>query len=128
MAGQRVLVVDDEPFILRSLTYVLKREGFDVVEARDGIEAIEVARRERPDLVFLDVMMPRMNGFDVLAEIKGEPTLSHARVILLTAKGQDSDREQGFKLGCEDYLTKPFSPMRIVELARSFLGAVTRSR
>jgi DNA-binding response OmpR family regulator len=127
MPGQRILVVDDEPFILRSLTYVLKREGFEVVEARDGIEALDVARREVPDLVFLDVMMPRMSGFDVLAELKSTAELAHCHVILLTAKGQDSDREQGFRLGCDDYLTKPFSPMRIVELARSVLGAAQRA-
>jgi DNA-binding response OmpR family regulator len=127
MAGQRILVADDEPFILRSLTYVLTREGFSVVEARDGVEAIEVAQREHPDLVFLDVMMPRKSGFDVLAEIKATPELAHCHVVLLTAKGQDSDREQGFRLGCDDYLTKPFSPMRIVELARSILGSAQRA-
>ena len=124
MAGQRVLVVDDEPFILRSLTYVLKREGFDVVEARDGIEAIEVARRERPDLVFLDVMMPRKNGFDVLAEFKADPDLWHARVVLLTAKGQNADREQAFKLGCTDFLSKPFSTVLVLSMARKILGPV----
>ena len=127
MAGQRILVADDEPFILRSLTYVLTREGFSVVEARDGVEAIEVAQRVSPDLLFLDVMMPRKSGFDVLAELKATPELAHCRVILLTAKGQDSDRELGFKLGCDDYLSKPFSPMRIVELARSILGQAQRA-
>ena len=127
MAGQRILVADDEPFILRSLTYVLTREGFSVVEARDGVEAVEVAQRVSPDLVFLDVMMPRKSGFDVLAELKATPELAHCRVILLTAKGQDSDRELGFKLGCDDYLSKPFSPMRIVELARSILGQAQRA-
>ena len=127
MAGQRILVADDEPFILRSLTYVLTREGFSVVEARDGVEAIEVAQRVNPDLLFLDVMMPRKSGFDVLAELKATPELAHCRVILLTAKGQDSDRELGFKLGCDDYLSKPFSPMRIVELARSILGQAQRA-
>ena len=127
MQHQRILVVDDEPFILRSLAYVLKREGFEVVEARDGVEAIETARREKPDLVFLDVMMPKKNGFDVLAEIKATPALDGTHVILLTAKGQDSDREQGFKLGCDDYVTKPVSPLRLVERARAVLGAAARS-
>ena len=127
MQPSRILVVDDEPFILRSLAYVLRREGFDVLEARDGVEAIDVARRERPDLVFLDVMMPRKNGFDTLAEIKATPELAQCRVILLTAKGQDSDREQGFKLGCDDYVTQPFSPLRLVERARAVLGAAARS-
>ncbi len=126
MQHPRILVADDEPFILRSLAYVLRREGFQVLEARDGVEALDVARREKPDLVFLDLMMPRKSGFDVLAEIKAEPGLGHCRVILLTGKGQDSDREHGFKLGCDDYLTKPFSPIRLVERARALLGAAAR--
>lgn len=120
--AHRILVVDDEPYILRSLSYVLQREGFAVLEARDGEEALAVARRERPDLVFLDVMMPKKSGFDVLAEIRGTPELAGCCVILLTAKGQESDRERGFALGCDDYMTKPFSPMKVVERARQVLA------
>lgn len=121
MNPARILVVDDEPFILRSLTYVLEREGFRVLTACDGEEALRVARRELPDLVFLDVMMPKKNGFDVLAEMRAEPELAVMRVILLTAKGQDSDRQRGFELGCDDFMSKPFSPMRVVELAKQML-------
>lgn len=117
-----ILVVDDEPYILRSLSYVLQREGFRVVEARDGEEALAVARRELPDLVFLDVMMPKKSGFDVLAELKAAPEFASCHVILLTAKGQESDRERGFALGCDDYMTKPFSPMKVVERARQVLA------
>jgi DNA-binding response OmpR family regulator len=127
MAAQRILVVDDEPFILRSLTYVLEREGFAVLSARDGAEALTVAKREKPDLVYLDVMIPKKNGFDVLAEIRATPELSHTRVILLTAKGQESDREHGLELGCDDYMTKPFSPMKIVERARQVLASAPRA-
>jgi len=122
MAGRRILVVDDEPSILLSLAFVLKREGFEVDQARNGEEALEKARRSPPDLVFLDVMMPLKNGFDVLAEFKADPELWHARVVLLTAKGQDADREQAFKLGCESFLSKPFSTVLVVSVARKILG------
>lgn len=122
MPRQRILVVDDEPFILRSLTYVLRKEGFEVLEAHDGIEAVEIARRELPDLVFLDVMMPRKNGFDVLTDLKSSAETSDCHVILITAKGQESDRENGLALGADEYMTKPFSPMKVVERARAVLG------
>ena len=127
MAGQRILVVDDEPSIVRTLSYVLRRDGFEVLEAHDGAEAVEVARREKPDLVFLDVMMPRMSGFDAITEIKGTPELASTHVVVLPAKGQAADRDVGFKLGCDEYLTKPFSTAKIVELARSVLGPASRA-
>lgn len=120
----KILVVDDEPFIMRSLTFVLQREGFEVLQAHDGEEAIEVLRREKPDLVFLDVMMPKKNGYQVLEDIRATDDLAGCRVIMLTAKGQDSDRERGIELGVDDYMTKPFSPMKIVERARAILGTL----
>ncbi len=117
----RILVVDDEPFILRSLSYVLRREGFEVSEARDGEEALQKIDAVRPDLVFLDVMMPRLNGYEVLKAIRSNPDLKNCRVFMLTAKGQDADRERGIAMGVDEYLTKPFSPHKIVERARSIL-------
>ncbi len=119
--SKRVLVVDDEPFIMRSLTFVLKRAGFEVLEAHDGEEAIEVVRREQPDLVFLDVMMPKKNGYEVLEEIRSADELESCRIIMLTAKGQDSDREKGMAMGVDEYMTKPFSPSKIVERAKAIL-------
>jgi DNA-binding response OmpR family regulator len=118
---ERILVVDDEPFILRSLSFVFRREGFEVFEARDGIEAMEQVRRIRPALVFLDLMMPRKDGYAVCREIKGDPDLAETFVIILTAKGQDSDRDRGLAAGADEYLTKPFSPSRIVQRAREIL-------
>lgn len=115
----KVLVVDDEPYILRSLTFVLRKEGFDVKEAHSGKEALEVFRKEAPDLVFLDVMMPEMNGFDVCREIKSDPAGQRVRIVMLTARGQDTDRQRGLSAGADEYLTKPFSPSRVVELAKS---------
>jgi DNA-binding response OmpR family regulator len=122
MSGNKVLVVDDEPFIMRSLTYVLRREGFEVLEAHDGEEAIGMVKEHRPDLIFLDVMMPKKNGYQVLEEVRADAELASCRIIMLTAKGQDSDREKGISMGVDDYMTKPFSPLKIVQRAREMLG------
>ncbi len=121
MKQQKVLVVDDEPFICRSLSFVLRKENYEVFEARNGEEALEAIRTHRPDLVFLDVMMPKVNGFEVTRQVKSDPELKNTKIILLTAKGQDSDRETGRKLGADDYMTKPFSPTKILERARQIL-------
>ncbi len=121
MKQLKVLVVDDEPFICRSLSFVLRKENYEVFEARNGEEALEAIRTHRPDLVFLDVMMPKENGFEVTRQVKSDPELKNTKIILLTAKGQDSDRETGRKLGADDYMTKPFSPTKILERARQIL-------
>ncbi len=122
MAIFKVLVVDDEPFICRSLTFVLRKEDYEVFEARDGKEALECIRDHRPDLVFMDVMMPKMNGFEVTETVKSDPELSSTKIVLLTARGQDSDRAKGNESGADDYMTKPFSPTKILEMARRKLA------
>ena len=118
-----VLVVDDEPFILRSLSYVLERAGFSVVQARNGDEALEALRDRRPKLAILDVMMPKRSGFEVCEIVKGDPDLRDTYVILLTAKGQESARDRAAQAGADEYMTKPFSPSRIVERVSEVLGA-----
>lgn len=120
--GKKVLVVDDEPFILKSLTFVLRKEGFDVYEASNGEEAMEQIREHNPGLVLLDVMMPKKNGYEVLSEVKNDDDLKHIHIIMLTAKGQEADRLKGMSLGVDEYMTKPFSPMKIVERARAILS------
>ncbi|MHC4812095.1 MAG: response regulator transcription factor [Planctomycetota bacterium] len=122
MAKVKVLVVDDEPFICRSLSFVLRKEDYEVFEARNGEEALEFIRKNQPDLVFMDVMMPKMNGFDVTRVVKSDPDLKHTKIILLTAKGQDADRATGVEAGADDYMTKPFSPTKILERAKLVLG------
>jgi DNA-binding response OmpR family regulator len=119
--SSKILVVDDEPFILRSVTYVLRKEGFTVLEAHHGEEALEVIRTQNPALVFLDVMMPRKTGYEVLQTMKEEGLLSRCKVVLLTAKGQESDKVCGKELGAHEYMTKPFSPMLIVKTAKEIL-------
>ncbi len=122
MARERVLVVDDEPFICRSLSFVLRKADYEVFEARNGEEALAAIAELRPDLVFLDVMMPKMNGFDVTRKVKADDALKATKIILLTAKGQDSDRAAGEAVGADFYMTKPFSPTKILERAREILG------
>lgn len=122
MTRRKVLVVDDEPFICRSLSFVLRKGDYDVIEARNGDEAIDALREHRPELVFLDVMMPKKSGFEVTELIRSDPALKDIKVILLTAKGQDADKERGKTVGADDYMTKPFSPTRILERARQILG------
>ena len=122
MTRHKILVVDDEPFICRSLTFVLRKDDYLVFEARNGEEALAAIRLHKPDLVFLDVMMPKINGFEVTERVRSDPELAHVKIILLTAKGQESDREVGKTAGANDYMTKPFSPTKILERAREILG------
>ncbi len=122
MKQHTVLVVDDEPFICRSLSFVLRKGNYIVVEARNGEEALAAIREHKPDLVFMDVMMPKISGFEVCETVKADPELAATKIILLTAKGQDSDREVGRQAGADDYMTKPFSPTKILERAREILA------
>jgi DNA-binding response OmpR family regulator len=119
---EKILVCDDEPFILKALTFVVRKEGHTVLEAKNGEEALEVIRAERPRVVFLDLMMPKKTGYEVLEEVRKSPDLKDVYVILLTAKGQDSDRERGLALGANEFMTKPFSPAAIVTRLREILA------
>ena len=122
MSEKKILVVDDEPHIIRSLTFVLKKEGYDVSSATNGEEAMAKVRESKPSLMFLDVMMPKKNGYKVCQEVKGDPSLSGIYVIMLTAKGQETDRQKGLNLGADEFITKPFSPMQVVGRVREILG------
>ncbi len=104
-----VLIVDDEPNILLSLQFVMKKAGYEVRTAKDGEEALAEISRAKPDLVLLDVMMPKLDGFTVCQRIKTTPEWKEVRVIMLTARGRDVEREKGLSLGADDYITKPFS-------------------
>ena len=106
MTGQRILIVEDEPDLLRGLELNIKAEGFTVLTARGGEEALEQAMRERPDLVLLDVMLPGMNGFDVCRELRQKGF--EAPIIILTARSEEVDRVVGLEIGADDYVTKPF--------------------
>jgi two-component system, OmpR family, alkaline phosphatase synthesis response regulator PhoP len=112
---RRVLVVDDEPYIGRIIQLKLEAGPYDVELVHDGRSALDLLRREEPvDLILLDIMMPHMSGFDVLSELRALPHRSDTPVIMLTAKGQETDRERAAALGASDFLTKPFSPKKLL--------------
>jgi DNA-binding response OmpR family regulator len=121
--SQRILIADDEPNILISLEFLMKREGHEVLLARDGGEALDLVRRERPALVLLDVMMPVMNGFEVCAALKGDDALKATKVLMLTAKGRETDIAKGLAMGADAYMTKPFSTRELAERVRALLAA-----
>lgn len=121
MAGERVLVVDDEPDILSIIVYHLSREGFRVSTAVSGRTAIEAAISETPDLVVLDLMLPEMDGYEVLSRLRQHEMTSATPVILLTARTEEGDRLKGFDVGADDYVTKPFSPRELVARVKALL-------
>ena len=123
--SHKILIADDEPNILISLEFLMKREGFEVVLARDGQEAMDAIVRERPALVLLDVMMPIKTGFDVCSEVRSNEAVSSTLIVMLTAKGRDTDVAKGLALGANAYMTKPFSTKELVQKVRELLGAAS---
>ena len=120
--ANKILVVDDEPNIVLSLEFLMKQAGFQVRTASDGEAALAAVAAELPDLVLLDVMMPRKNGYEVCQAIRANPDCKGVRVIMLTAKGREVEREKGLALGADDYITKPFSTQEVVERVRELLA------
>ena len=108
MSMKKILAVDDEPNILMSIEFILEMEGYEVHIARDGVEALEVAERVRPDLILLDVNMPRKDGYEVCRILREREDMAGTKVIMLTAKGQILEKKKGLEVGADDYVTKPF--------------------
>lgn len=121
--SKKILIVDDEPNIVISLEYLMKKEGFDVAVATDGDAALALAGSFRPDLMLLDVMMPKKSGFEVCELLRADPALNDIKIVMLTAKGRDSEIAKGTGLGADAYITKPFSTKDLVVRVKSMLGA-----
>ena len=121
--SKRILIADDEPNIVISLEFLMKREGHAVSVARDGPAALEAIRAGKPDLVLLDVMMPGLSGFEVCQAVRGDEALAGVKILMLSAKGRDTDIAKGQALGADAYMTKPFSTKELVEKVRELLGA-----
>lgn len=121
--SQSVLIVDDEPNIVRSLKFLMTKAGYVVRVARDGEQALNEIAKAQPDLVLLDAMMPKRDGFDVCQTIRANPDWASTRVIMLTAKGRDIEREKGLAMGADDYITKPFSTLEVVALVEKILSS-----
>ena len=120
--SRKILVADDEPNIVISLEYLMKREGYTVFVARDGQEALDAIVREKPDLVLLDVMMPKKSGFEVCQAVRASEELQATKILMLTAKGRDTDVAKGMALGADAYMTKPFSTRELVQKVAEMLG------
>jgi DNA-binding response OmpR family regulator len=118
----RIVVADDEPDVRELIAYRLGRSGYEVVEAHDGEEALRMALAEPPDLVVLDVMMPKLDGYELTRRLRAEEATRRVPVILLTARAQEDDVSQGFAAGADDYLKKPFNPDELVARVRAVLG------
>ena len=118
----KILIADDEPNILVSLEYLMKREGYEVLLAHDGQEAMDLMRAEHPRLVLLDVMMPKKTGFEVCQEVRADESLQGTLILMLTAKGRETDVVKGLALGADAYMTKPFSTRELVTKVAQMLG------
>jgi two-component system phosphate regulon response regulator PhoB len=119
---RKVIVIDDEPFILMMIEEKLKRAGLNVITLRESKNALPVIKKEQPDLLILDWMMPEMSGVDLCRMIKKDGETSHIPVFLLTAKGQDADKQLGLECGAAMYITKPFSPKALLDMVTRTLN------
>jgi DNA-binding response OmpR family regulator len=120
--AKKILIVDDEPNIVMSLEFLMTREGFTVAVAGDGEEALLRMREFSPDLVLLDVMMPKKSGYDVCREIRANPDWANVKVVMLTAKGRDTESAKGLALGADAYVTKPFATRDLAAQVKRLLG------
>ena len=118
----KILVVDDEVYILHILDFILGAESYEVITATNGDQALHKVRDEKPDLVILDIMMPKLDGYETCRMIKSDPATSQIPVILLTAKGREIDQRLGKEVGANDYITKPFSPTKLIDRVQAILG------
>jgi two-component system alkaline phosphatase synthesis response regulator PhoP len=126
VAKGKILVVDDEVYIVHILDFSLGVEGYDVVTAFDGEQALAKVAQDRPDLIVLDIMMPKLDGYETCKRLKGDAATRNIPVILLSAKGRNVDQKVGFEVGADDYITKPFSPRKLVDRINSILGQTSR--
>ena len=126
MAKGKILVVDDEVYIVHILDFSLGVEGYDVMTAFDGEQALAKVAQDKPDLIVLDIMMPKLDGYETCKRLKSDAATRDIPIILLSAKGRNVDQKVGFEVGADDYITKPFSPRKLVDRINSILGQTSR--
>ena len=119
---KKILIVDDEPNIVMTLEYTFKKSNYEVFIARDGQEALDILKSNFPDVIILDIMMPMVDGFATLEQIRKDENLKHTKVLFLSAKNKESDIEKGMALGADAYMTKPFSIKKVVEKVEELMN------
>jgi DNA-binding response OmpR family regulator len=118
---KKILVVDDDPYILLSLEFLMKKNGFDVMVARNGTEALEIVEKQVPDIVLLDIMMPDVDGYAICKHIKSSKKLKEAKVVFMSAKSKETDIQKGYDLGASLYVTKPFSTRHLLKQVQELI-------
>ena len=120
---KKILIVDDHVEVRDLVEVTLRAENFQIVQARDGAEAVRIARAEKPDLIIMDIMMPgQFDGLEATKILKRDPESRTCKIVMLTAKGQETDEEEGFEAGADDYFVKPFSPLQLIKKVEEILG------
>lgn len=120
--AKTIVIADDEPHVLRSLEFILKKQGYKVITAVNGEEALERVKENNPDLVFLDIQMPKMDGNTVLRHLRDDPEYKDLYIVMITAKGQEADRLHSLESGASEYVTKPYSPRKLIGRVKEILG------
>jgi DNA-binding response OmpR family regulator len=121
-SAKKILVVDDDPYILMSLEFLMKKNGYDVMVARNGTEALDIVGKQMPDIVLLDIMMPDVDGYEICRHIKKTAKLKHTKVVFMSAKSKEADIQKGYDLGAALYITKPFSTRELVKHIQELLN------
>jgi CheY-like chemotaxis protein len=124
---KRILIVDDEPHLIRSLSFILSKAGYEICTASDGLEALQKLAEFKPDMIFLDIMMPKKNGYEVCEEIRKMPEYNDVYVIVLSAKGGDIDKEKAITLGANEFMTKPFSPLEVLSQTKQVENQLSKA-
>jgi len=122
MAAKKILIVDDEPFLREIVAAQLKAEGYDIIQATDGLEGLEKAKKENPDLIILDIMLPKMNGYEICGALKSDSKYNNIPIILFSAKAQEQDKNLGEKVGADAYITKLFGAKELVTKVKELIG------
>lgn len=120
---KKILICDDEPYILESVSYIARQAGYDFSTAEDGEQSLEIAKKEKPALILLDINMPKLTGYEICERLKGDPETKDIHIIMLTARGQERDERIGMEAGADEYITKPFSPRNLRKRMDEILGA-----
>jgi two-component system alkaline phosphatase synthesis response regulator PhoP len=123
LISKRILIVEDDPSVLRATSYILEKEGYEVISAQNGLEGLKKARESSPDLLILDVMLPGIDGFEICHSLRGEPQTAKLPILMFSAKSQESDKATGLKVGADEYITKPVDREVLLNKVAAWLSA-----